>query len=86
MDELFPSQQHQEQDKCVDDTAFVYTGENMGLEEREKRERRWSGQGEGRHQSHHFLPFCSFSFIFFFDIFHKLPLSEQQQTEEEVYN
>lgn len=47
MDVLFPSQQHQEQDKCVDDTAFVYTGENMGLEEGEKRQRWWSGHGEG---------------------------------------
>lgn len=31
--------------------------------EGEKRRRRWSRQGEGRHQSHHFLPFFKFSHV-----------------------
>lgn len=32
MDAHFTSEQQQQENKCADDTAFVYTGENMGLD------------------------------------------------------
>lgn len=64
------SEQHQEQDKCVADTAFVYTEENMGLEEGEKQERRWPRAGGGMWGTDSslitsFLARSFFSFFFF---------------------
>lgn len=36
-------QQRQAQDKCADKMAFVYTGDNMALQEGERSVRRWLG-------------------------------------------
>lgn len=62
---LFPSLQHQEQHKCIDDTAFVYTSENMGLEEGEKKRGNGQARGGGMEGTDNSLITSFLSIVFF---------------------